>query len=233
MAKKHARPGRRLIGFALAVALLYGAVALSGEWEPKLGLDLQGGTRITLEASTEAGKDPSAANLEEARGIIDQRVNGSGVAESEVGTQGDNQIVVEIPGENRGDLVNAVKATAQLRFRLVALVGDGQPQPKPTATPSGSASPSGSGTPSSSPSTKRKATPKASPSATPKGRALSSGLVAADGRRARRRRPPSRARSRPRRARPRPRPLPARRRCRPPSRRSPRRPSGAPRSTNH
>ena len=135
MAKKQARPGRRLILFGLAVALLYGAVALGGNWAPKLGLDLQGGTRITLEASTEAGNDPTTANLEEARGIIDQRVNGSGVAESEVGTQGDNQVVVEIPGENRSDLVDAVKATAQLRFRLVAAVGSGSPQPTPTPSP--------------------------------------------------------------------------------------------------
>ncbi len=182
MAKKQARPGRRLILFGLAVALLYGAVALGGVWKPKLGLDLQGGTRITLEASTEAGEDPTPANLQEARGIIDQRVNGSGVAESEVGTQGANQIVVEIPGENRSDLVDAVKATAQLRFRLVAAVSSGQPAPTGTPSPSGSASPSGSGSPSAkaTPRGKQSATPKASSGAKPKGRALSSGLVAAD-----------------------------------------------------
>jgi len=182
VAKKQARPGRRLILFGLAVALLYGAVALGGVWKPKLGLDLQGGTRITLEASTEAGEDPTPANLQEARGIIDQRVNGSGVAESEVGTQGANQIVVEIPGENRSDLVDAVKATAQLRFRLVAAVSSGRPAPTGTPSPSGSASPSGSGSPSAkaTPRGKQSATPKASSGAKPKGRALSSGLVAAD-----------------------------------------------------
>ena len=125
MAKKSSRYGRTLIVFVLATLAMYGGLALNGNWTPKLGLDLQGGTRITLEASTEAGEDPTTANLQEARGIIDQRVNGSGVAESEVGTQGDNQIVVEIPGENRSDLVDAVKATAQLRFRLVAAVGSG------------------------------------------------------------------------------------------------------------
>ena len=101
MASKTARPGRRLIIFALVVAALYGGVALGGEWKPKLGLDLQGGTRITLEASTDNGQKPSAASLEEARGIIDQRVNGTGVAEAEVATQGGRNIVVEIPGANR------------------------------------------------------------------------------------------------------------------------------------
>ena len=56
--------------------------------------------------------------------------------------QGGNNIVVEIPGKKRGDLVNTVKQTAQLRFRLVALTLPGQPQASPSASPSGSASPS-------------------------------------------------------------------------------------------
>ena len=192
MAKKSARPGRRLIIFAMVVAALYAGVALGGVWKPKLGLDLQGGTRITLEASTASGESVTAQNLEEARGIIDQRVNGTGVAEAEVGTQGNNNIVVEIPGQNRQDLVDTVKQTAQLRFRLVAAVAPGQPQPQPSASPSatGSASPgaspsgSRSGSPSASPgagpSGKASVSPSASTSASPKGRALSSGLVRAD-----------------------------------------------------
>jgi preprotein translocase subunit SecD len=178
VATKTARPGRRLIIFALIVAALYAGVALAGQWKPKLGLDLQGGTRITLEASTTNGQKVTPQNLEEARGIIDQRVNGSGVSEAEVGTQGGNTIVVEIPGQNRRDLVDTVKQTAQLRFRLVSLVAPGQPQPQPSASPSGSASPSAgaSGTPKS----KSSVGPKASPSASPKGRALSGGLVGTD-----------------------------------------------------
>jgi preprotein translocase subunit SecD len=184
LARKSARPGRRLIIFALVVAALYGGVAAAGQWQPKLGLDLQGGTRITLEASTPNGGKPSAANLEEARTIIDQRVNGSGVAESEVAIQGGRNIVVEIPGTNRSDLVDTVKQTAQHRFRLVALTAPGQPQPSPSASPSGSASPSaGSSSPASpgaSPSKSKQSVAPGSPSASPKGRALSSGLVAAD-----------------------------------------------------
>lgn len=188
MARHAARPGRRLIIFALAIAVLYGAVALAGQWQPKLGLDLQGGTRITLQASTTTGQKVTPTNLEEARGIIDQRVNGNGVTEGSVATQGSDNIVVEIPGPTRGDLVNSVKQTAQLRFRLVAVMQPGQPQPTPSASPSGSASPgasasgpaSGSASPSAQPSSKQTAAPKASSGATPKNRALSSGLLAAD-----------------------------------------------------
>ena len=190
MARHAARPGRRLIIFAFVVAALYGGVALGGQWKPKLGLDLQGGTRITLQASTTTGQDVTPANLEEARAIIDQRVNGSGVTEGSVATQGGDNIVVEIPGESRGDLVDSVKQTAQLRFRLVAAMAPGQPQPTPSPSASGSASPSGkpSGKPSDKPSAGSSSKPSgtqtkepgASPSASPRGRALSSGLVAAD-----------------------------------------------------
>jgi preprotein translocase subunit SecD len=171
--------------FGLVVAALYGGVALSGEWKPKLGLDLQGGQRITLEAATSGGQKPSASALEEARGIIDQRVNGTGVAESEVSTQGGQNIVVEIPGKTNRQLVNTVKQTAQLRFRLVAAVGSGQPQPP--ASPSGSASGSPSGSASGAPSGAASASPggatpstgpQSSPSASPKGRAPFGGVHA-------------------------------------------------------
>jgi preprotein translocase subunit SecD len=202
VASKTAHPVRRLIIFGLLIAALYAGVALGdhdpgkkgyqfgGIWKPKLGLDLQGGTLITLKASTSNGQKVTPANLEEARGIIDQRVNGSGVAESEVGTQGNDNIVVQIPGPTRGDLVNTVKQTAQLRFRLVAAMAPGQPQPttpaSPSASPSGTATPGGKASPSSKPNSKSSSKPSAKQSAgpkrsaSPKGRALSSGLIAAD-----------------------------------------------------
>ncbi|MET0930823.1 MAG: protein translocase subunit SecD [Aeromicrobium sp.] len=122
-----ARPGRTLALFLAAIVALYGLVALIGvtgdkgddsPWHPKLGLDLEGGTRITFEAKSETG-DVDAEKLEQARNIIDQRVNASGVAEAEVTTQGGDQIIVEIPGEKRANIVDEVGKTAQLRFRLV------------------------------------------------------------------------------------------------------------------
>ena len=157
------RAGRTLIAFFAVLGILYGLVALAGSWTPALGLDLQGGTRITL--VTKDG-DNSAANLEEARRIIDQRVNGSGVTEAEVTTQGNRFIVVEVPGETRRDLVETVKRQAQLRFRVVAQSADGTAAP---AQPSSSAEPSG-GLPSEPVVTlppSETATPKASKS--PKG----------------------------------------------------------------
>lgn len=121
MAARKPNPGRTLVVFFLVVALSYGLVALAGVWKPKLGLDLQGGTRITLIAKGDVSSD----SLAEARGIIEDRVNGSGVAEAEVSTQGNKYVVVEIPGESRRDLVETVKRQAQLRFRVVAAVANG------------------------------------------------------------------------------------------------------------
>ncbi len=124
MARTASRPGRTLIVFLLVVVAMFAGLAVKGVWQPELGLDLQGGTRITLTASTETGEDITPEKMTEAVDIIDSRVNASGVAESEVAKQGDRNIVVEIPGDSRDDLVSTVQQQAQLRFRLVA----GQPQ---------------------------------------------------------------------------------------------------------
>lgn len=117
MARRTPRPGRTIVVFFLGLAIAFGLVALTGTWAPRLGLDLQGGTRITLVTKSD---NVTEANLKEAASIIDARVNGSGVSEAEVTTQGNNLIVVEIPGASRADLVETVMRQAQLRFRVVA-----------------------------------------------------------------------------------------------------------------
>jgi preprotein translocase subunit SecD len=140
MARNKARPGRTVAVFFIGLAVAYGLVALIGTWQPALGLDLEGGTQIQLTAKGDVTKD----NLNEAADIIDARVNGSGVSEAEVTTQGSNMIVVQIPGNTQNSLVQTVTRQAQLRFRLVAQV----PQTStPQATlPSSGTSPSpGSG----------------------------------------------------------------------------------------
>jgi preprotein translocase subunit SecD len=117
MARNRYRPGRTVLAFFVGLAITFGLVALAGSWTPRLGLDLQGGTRISLVAS---GENVTESSLQEAASIIDSRVNGSGVAEAEVTTQGERTVVVEIPGESRPELEETVKRQAQLRFRVVA-----------------------------------------------------------------------------------------------------------------
>ena len=141
-----AHAGRTLVILLIGIAVLFGLVALGGTWKPALGLDLQGGTRITLTANG----DPTKENLEEAASIIDKRVNGTGVAEAEVTTQGSKYIVVEIPGDTDNSLVDTVKRQAQLRFRTVAC-SSAAPGPcgtaAPSTDPSATASPSAEPTP--------------------------------------------------------------------------------------
>ncbi|RNL79201.1 protein translocase subunit SecD [Nocardioides marmorisolisilvae] len=170
MAKKTSRPGRTLITFFLVVGVLYGLAALGGTFKPKLGLDLEGGTRITLQA---VGNGVTKTKMDQARSIIDQRANGTGVTEANVTVQGSRNIVVEIPGKNSGSLVDSVKRTAQLRFRLVAqcggqsCAGDGSPvAPTPSATATPTATPTGKSTAKSTPT----ATPTTSATSTPKPR---------------------------------------------------------------
>ncbi|TDC31752.1 protein translocase subunit SecD [Micromonospora sp. 15K316] len=166
------RPGRQLAVLAGIFVVLYLLVFFAGgakgsfmdRLEPRLGLDLIGGTRLTLEAkNTVDGRAPTAENLEEARQIIENRVNAFGVAEAEVVTEGNRNIVISLPGENR-DLTN-VGTPAELRFRKVLKAADGSgavAAPAPTPTPSGSASPnpSGSASPSGGASPSTSASPK-------------------------------------------------------------------------
>ena len=180
MAKKSPHPGRTVVVFFLAVVIVFGLVALGGKWKPELGLDLQGGTRITLITKD---SNVNADSLQQAADIIDQRVNGSGVTEAEVTTQGNRFVIVEIPGKNRPELVQTVEKQAQLRFRLVALQGDGQAgtatslPSTATSTPGeGVLAPSATATPSSSAST----SPSSSPTATGNNRPAPAGLVKSD-----------------------------------------------------
>jgi preprotein translocase subunit SecD len=142
MARNSARPGRTVTVFFVVLGIAYALVAVIGTWKPALGLDLRGGTQITLIANGNVDKD----KLTQAADIIDQRVNGSGVSEATVNTQGSNEIVVQVPGSTSNGLVQTVLRQARLRFRLVAQVPQSAPQtPLPSTAPS--ANSSGSPTP--------------------------------------------------------------------------------------
>src|SRR5262245_16323778 len=111
MASTRARTGRNVAVLFIVMAIAYRLVALIRTWKPALGIDLRGGTQIQLTAKGNVSKD----NLNEAANIIDSRVNGSGVSEAEVTTQGNNMIVVQIPGNTNNSLVQTVTRQAQLR----------------------------------------------------------------------------------------------------------------------
>ena len=68
--------------------------------ETKLGLDLQGGLKVEYRVNPSGGKTPGISDIEIVRGIIEQRVNSTGVAEPVVVTSGTDRIVVELPGRH-------------------------------------------------------------------------------------------------------------------------------------
>jgi preprotein translocase subunit SecD len=117
------RPWRYLAGFAAIVVALYALVAFTGDrsFAPKLGIDLQGGTRVTMTARTADGQTPPRDQLVQAQSIIEQRVNGLGVSGAEVVLDGNN-LTITVPGDG-GEQARDLAQTAQLRFRPVV----GQP----------------------------------------------------------------------------------------------------------
>ena len=124
------------------MALLVGAyclVFLTGDKkpEPKLGIDLQGGTRVTLTARTPDGSPPTRDALNQAQQIINDRVNGLGVSGSEVIIDGSN-LVITVPGSESSEARN-LGQTARLYIRPVVHVmpAEAPGEQPPTAGPPG------------------------------------------------------------------------------------------------
>jgi preprotein translocase subunit SecD len=146
------RVGRYFLALAALFAVLYTVVFLSTPSTPKLGLDLVGGIRVIFTAQTPKGSPaPTSSQMTQARQILEDRINGTGVTGSTVVVQGSNQLVVEIPNGTSTDVAKLGKA-AILNFRGVMapaqavsctpLTGAGS-----SSSPSASTSPSTSGSP--------------------------------------------------------------------------------------
>ncbi|MFG2575296.1 protein translocase subunit SecD [Streptomyces sp. NPDC048481] len=185
-ASAQSKPWRSLALILIAIVGLTGGMFASGHTTPRLGIDLAGGTSITLEAKADQGSAINKANMDTAVDIMNRRVNGLGVSEAEVQTQGNRNIIVNIPkGTNSEEAQQQVGTTAKLYFRPVlaqqATGPAATPSPSTSASGGASASPSTSASPSASASaTGEKATSSTSPSAsaTSQGRAVTDGLKA-------------------------------------------------------
>lgn len=85
----------------------------------QLGLDLRGGVSATLRGSQPEGQ-VTREEMETAAEIIRGRVDDLGVAEPEIRVQGDDEVVVNVPGEDDPErLVRLIGRTAQLGFYQV------------------------------------------------------------------------------------------------------------------
>jgi preprotein translocase subunit SecD len=124
---------------ALALIGLYLGLFLGPAQTPALGLDLRGGTQVTLSAKPIGAGKVTKSALNQAKNIIQQRANGLGVGGATVTTQGSDNIVVSVPGSGHQAVVDNVSKTALLRFRQVLAVTSGVATPV-TSSPSPSAS---------------------------------------------------------------------------------------------
>ncbi len=129
------QPARYLTAFLLLVIGAYLLVFLTGDKraDPKLGIDLQGGTRVTLTARTPDGSRPTREALSQAQQIISARVNGLGVSGSEVIVDGDN-LVITVPGRDGNEARN-LGQTARLYIRPVINALPAQPAGTPPQLP--------------------------------------------------------------------------------------------------
>ncbi|MEU2584956.1 protein translocase subunit SecD [Streptomyces avermitilis] len=175
-ASAQSRPGRSLALILIAIAALTGGMFASGNTTPRLGIDLAGGTSITLEAKSGQESAINKTNMNTAVDIMNRRVNGLGVSEAEVQTQGDRNIIVNIPkGTNSEQARKQVGTTAKLYFRPVLATevsGAAAASPTPSASNSSSKKATDKAT--------DKATEKASSSATPSATATSQGRAVTD-----------------------------------------------------
>ncbi|WP_084724959.1 protein translocase subunit SecD [Streptacidiphilus melanogenes] len=181
-------PGRALsLTLAIMVALV-GIMIGTGHTTPRLGIDLAGGTSVTLKATSSDKNAINPANMAIASEIMSQRVNGTGVTESTTQVQGSDEIVVNVPkGTSSTELATELAQTAKLYFRPVLaeqqqIDASALPKSSPSASSNGGAKPSGAASPSASSSEKPKASApgaSASPSASKtQGDALSQDLKA-------------------------------------------------------
>ena len=105
--------------FALILALAIAAAAVLSSFPLQLGLDLRGGSQLTLEVQP-AGEITTIGTeqMEAVKAVLDRRVNGLGVAESTLQTVGDDQLVLQLPGvTDPTRAADVLGSTALLEFR--------------------------------------------------------------------------------------------------------------------
>ncbi|WP_457638389.1 protein translocase subunit SecD [Oceanithermus sp.] len=116
----------------LLFLLFVGSIlAMWKPWAPdepmiNLGLDLKGGLRVVLQTDD---PNPNPDDLEKARLVIENRINGLGVAEPLIQIAQPNRIIIELPGLSPEDQDKALKLIGQqavLEFRLVKREAQGK-----------------------------------------------------------------------------------------------------------
>lgn len=110
------RGGGLRLGFIIAVILV--TVVVLAQKDINLGLDLQGGVHVVMEAEPAEGQKVTDDLMNRVIAVIDRRVNGLGVAEPIVQRQGDRRVIIELPGiTDQQTAIETIGKTAQLEIK--------------------------------------------------------------------------------------------------------------------
>ena len=114
--------GKQRSLLALILVLLIASIVAIAQFPLKLGLDLQGGSEITLQVKqSDQGRQITPEELDALQKVIENRVNGLGVSEAVVQKVGNNQLSVQLPGtKDPAEAERILGGTAQLEFRSEA-----------------------------------------------------------------------------------------------------------------
>jgi SecD/SecF fusion protein len=130
---------RHLLILLALLAALGGVAVLALFRQPTLGLDLQGGLEVVLEARPERGRELTQEDLDRSVEIIRDRVDKTGVSEPEIRKQGSNQITASLAGvHDTARAARLIGQTAKLEFYdlqgdLIGPSVSAQGQPIPSA----------------------------------------------------------------------------------------------------
>ena len=124
-----------LVAILLGVAVYLIFIRHPVTQSTQLGLDLEGGVSVQLQGYQTDGSQVTREEMEQAVSVIQDRVNSLGVTEPEIQIQGQDQVIVNIPGiTDQRRAVEVIGRTAQLGFYQV-LASDPGPTESPIVVP--------------------------------------------------------------------------------------------------
>ena len=133
MSTRKRRPVRSLVTLIVAMlaavaALVIGNTTKGTPLVPSLALDLQGGTQLILRPTATQADERAITeeDLNQAISIIRNRIDASGVSESEITSMGSENIVVSIPGTPSQETLDLIRSSSQMNFRPVLQMGVAQ-----------------------------------------------------------------------------------------------------------
>ena len=133
MASHKRRPVRALVTLTVAIvaacaALAIGHFAKGVTPYPDLALDLKGGTQLILTPTptSEGQRQITEEDITQAISIIRNRIDASGVSESEISSLGSSNIMVSIPGTPSQEQLDLIRSSSQMNFRPVLRIGPAQ-----------------------------------------------------------------------------------------------------------